>query len=165
MSSLQGKVAIVTGGSRGIGKAICHRLARDGASVVVNYASNTAQAEETVKQIGTERALAVKADASKVSEIQELVDATMKKFGRIDLVIAAAGIMPLCELDKLTEEEFDSLFNLNVKGPMFLVQVGHSASSQTPLVTFNPESCSTHEIRWTHHALLNKPDNRNECYA
>jgi len=122
MTSLQGKVAIVTGGSRGIGRAICHKLASEGASVVVNYLSNAAMADEVVNTIGDDKALAVKADAANVHDISRLVDETIKKFGKIDIVVASAGILELCDLDKLTEEDFDRHMNINVKGPLFLVQ-------------------------------------------
>jgi 3-oxoacyl-[acyl-carrier protein] reductase len=120
---LTGKVALVTGASRGIGKAIALKLANDGAKVVVNYASNATAAEEVVKQIGSEQAVAIKANAGSVSEITTLIDTTVQKFGKLDILVACAGIMPLNELEKVTEEEFDSIFNLNVKGPMFLTQV------------------------------------------
>jgi methylmalonyl-CoA mutase cobalamin-binding subunit len=120
---LTGKVALVTGASRGIGKAIALKLASDGAKVVVNYAGNAAAAEEVVKQIGSEQAVAIKANAGSVSEITTLIDTIVQKFGKLDILVACAGIMPLNELEKVTEEEFDSIFNLNVKGPMFLAQV------------------------------------------
>jgi len=119
---LAGKVAIVTGGSKGIGRAISLRLAQDGAKVVVNYASGAESAEEVVKSIGSENATAIKADVSNVASISQLVDATVEKYGRIDILIACAGLLRLNELDKITEEEFDVTFNLNVKGPMFLCQ-------------------------------------------
>jgi 3-oxoacyl-[acyl-carrier protein] reductase len=120
---LSGKVALVTGASRGIGKAIALKLANDGAKVVVNYSGNAAAAEEVVKEIGSEKAIAIKANAGAVSDITTLVDSTLQHFGKLDILVACAGIMPLNELEKVTEEEFDSIFNLNVKGPMFLAQV------------------------------------------
>lgn len=120
--SLQGKVAIVTGGSRGIGKSICHRLAREGACVVVNYVSNTAMANEVVEAIGSDKALAVQADAAKLKDMDRLVNETIERFGKLDIVVAAAGVLPMNTLDNLTEEEFDQVMDINVKGPMFLVQ-------------------------------------------
>jgi len=122
---LNGKVAIVTGASRGIGKAIALKLASDGAKVIVNFAGNANAAEEVVKQIGSEQAIAIKANAGSVSDITTLIDSTIKHFGKIDILVACAGIMPLNELEKVTEEEFDNIFNLNVKGPLFLAQVCH----------------------------------------
>jgi 3-oxoacyl-[acyl-carrier protein] reductase len=120
---LSGKVAIVTGGSRGIGRAICLKLANDGAKVVVNYSSSPAAAEEVVSSIGSSQSIAIKADVGNIDEISHLVDETVSKFGKIDILVACAGIMPLNELEKVTEEEFESVFNLNVKGPLFLAQV------------------------------------------
>ena len=120
---LDGKVAIITGGSKGIGRATVLQLAADGAKVVVNYASSAAEADELVAQIGADRALAIKADAGNIEEIGKLVDGTVQKFGKIDIVIACAAVMHLDELDKITEAIYDATFNLNVKGPLFLAQV------------------------------------------
>jgi len=119
---LAGKVAIVTGGSKGIGKATAIRLAQDGAKVVVNYSSGAEAAAETVRLIGSDQAFAVKADAGNVDAIGKLVAATIEKFGRLDIVVACAAIMPLNELEKISETEFDSVMALNVKGPLFLAQ-------------------------------------------
>ena len=127
---LAGKVALVTGGSKGIGRATSLRLARDGAKVVVNYASSSKDADEVVNLIGSEHAVAIKADVGNVEEIGKLVDATIAKWGKIDILIPCAGIMRLSELEKVTEAEFDVTFNLNVKGPLFLTQVStHSIKS------------------------------------
>lgn len=120
---LAGKVALVTGGSKGIGRATSLRLAHDGAKVVVNYASSSKDADEVVSQIGSDNAIAIKADVGNVEQISSLIDATVAKWGKIDILIACAGIMRLNELEKVTEAEFDLTFNLNVKGPMFLTQV------------------------------------------
>lgn len=128
---LNNKVALVTGASRGIGKAIALKLASDGAKIVVNYSGNAAAAEEVVKAIGSEQAIAIKANAGSVSEITTLIESTIKHFGKLDILVACAGIMPLNELEKVTEEEFDNIFNLNVKGPLFLAQVRCSRASHT----------------------------------
>ena len=120
--SMQGKVAIITGGSKGIGRAIALRLAKSGATVVVNYSSDVAAADEVVSQIGKDRALAVKADAGTVAGVSALVDATVEKFGRVDVVIPNAGMMPMQDLEHTTEATFDKIYNLNVKGPYFLAQ-------------------------------------------
>lgn len=121
--SLTGKVAIVTGGSKGIGRSISLRLATLGAQVIVNYSSDASSAEETVKTIGSSNAFAIKADVGNVDEITRLVDESVKHFGKLDILVACAGIMPLNELENVTESEFDRIFNLNVKGPLFLAQV------------------------------------------
>jgi 3-oxoacyl-[acyl-carrier protein] reductase len=120
---LFGKVAIVTGGSKGIGKAIALKYASLGAKVVVNYSGDEAAAQATVQEIGLDNSVAIKANVGVVTEINKLVDETIAKFGKLDILVANAGIMPLNELDKITEEEFDSVFNINVKGPLFLAQV------------------------------------------
>ena len=120
--SMQGKVVIITGGSKGIGRAIALRLAKSGASVVVNYSSDAAAADEVVGQIGKDRALAVKADAGSVAGVSALVEATVERFGRVDVVIPNAGMMPMQDLEHTTEDVFDRIYNLNVKGPYFLAQ-------------------------------------------
>ncbi|RDL42551.1 Brn1 [Venustampulla echinocandica] len=124
MSSLPlaGKVALVTGGSKGIGRATSLKLARDGANVVINYASSAAAANEVVSEIGSEQAIAIQADAGSVEDIEKLIACTVHIWGRIDILVACAGVMKLNELDSATEKEFDETFNLNVKGPLFLAQ-------------------------------------------
>ncbi|KAI3397169.1 hypothetical protein diail_11143 [Diaporthe ilicicola] len=120
--SLSGKVVIVTGGSKGIGRAICQRLAQDGASVVVNFSRDASAAQEVVKTIGPDRAHAVQADVGSVAGVEKLVDAAVEKFGKIDVVIPNAGIMPMRTTESTTEADFDRAFALNVKGPYFVAQ-------------------------------------------
>lgn len=131
--SLAGKVILITGASRGIGRATAERVAAEGASVVVNYNSDSKAADEVVSKIGADRALAVQADASKISDIEKLVDAAVARFGRIDVVIPNAGIMDMRTLAQATEADYDRHFNLNVKGALFLVQkaVPHMPSSSS----------------------------------
>ena len=107
----------------GIGKATAIRLAQDGASVVINYASDSAAANEVVEKIGHNRAIAVQADAGSISGVETLVNATVKHFGKIDILIPNAGILPMKDLKSTSEHDFDQIYNLNVKGPFFLVQV------------------------------------------
>ena len=121
---LAGKVALVTGASKGIGAAAVLELAKQGAKVVINYSSDATPAEELVARLGVENAIAVKADAGSVKEIERLVQTTVDRFGKIDIVVANAGIMPMRDLESTTEEDFDRTVGLNVKGPYFLVQVG-----------------------------------------
>lgn len=120
--SLQGKVILITGGSKGIGRAIALRVAQSGASVVVNYASDSKAANEVVSQIGGDRALAVQADASTVAGAEALVAATVQRFSKIDVVIPNAGLMPMADLEHTTEAAFDRVYAINVKGPYFLAQ-------------------------------------------
>jgi len=121
--SLSGKVAVITGGSNGIGKACVERLARDGASVVINYASDTKSADALVQSIGADRALAVQADVSTMDGIAKVVDEAVARFGKIDILMANAGTMPMRNVENTTEADFDKTFGLNVKGPYFLAQV------------------------------------------
>jgi 3-oxoacyl-[acyl-carrier protein] reductase len=122
--SLKSKVAIVTGASRGIGRAIAERLSRDGAAVVVNYAGRIEQAREVVAGIEKAggRALAVKADVSRVADVNRLFDATFEHFGRLDILVNNAGVILYKLLVDVTEEEFDRIFAVNVKGTFFASQ-------------------------------------------
>ena len=121
--SLIGKVIVITGASKGIGKSAALRFAQDGATVVINYLSDTTSASEVVKQIGRDRALAVQADASTLDGCAKLVDAAVSKFGKIDVLIPNAGINTMKGLEQTSEADFDKSFAVNVKGPYFLVQV------------------------------------------
>ncbi|KAB8360919.1 hypothetical protein FH972_024651 [Carpinus fangiana] len=120
--SLAGKVAVITGGNTGIGKATALKLAEQGASIVINYLVDPPAADTLVEQIGADRATAVQGDASKLGEIQKLVDAAVAKFGKIDILFANAAVMRMRDLESTTEEEFDLIYSTNVKGPYFLCQ-------------------------------------------
>jgi 3-oxoacyl-[acyl-carrier protein] reductase len=122
--TLQGKVALVTGASRGIGRAIAQRLSRDGAAVVVNYAGSEQQAHAVVRDLEKAggRALAVQADVSDVAAVERLFDATLGHFGRLDILVNNAGVILYKRLADVTEAEFDRLFAVNVKGTFFACQ-------------------------------------------
>jgi 3-oxoacyl-[acyl-carrier protein] reductase len=122
--NLKGKVALVTGASRGIGRAIAERLAKSGASVAINYASNSAEAEKAVADIKAAggNAFAIKADVGRVSEITRLFDETIKHFGKLDILVNNAGIMFTKPLAATTEADFDRIFAINVKGVFFACQ-------------------------------------------
>ena len=115
---LDGKVAIVTGASRGIGKAIAVKLAQSGAKVVVNYISNSDAAEEVVsyiKNLGSD-AVALKADVSYTAEAEKLVQETIAHFGKIDFLVNNAGITRDNLILRMKEEEWDAVINTNLKG-------------------------------------------------
>ncbi len=118
MSELTGKVAIVTGASKGIGAAIAKRLAAAGASVVVNYASSREGADRVVAEIAGKagKAIAVKANVSKAADVQRLFDATKKGFGSLDVLVNNAGVYGFAPLEEVTEDEFHREFNINVLG-------------------------------------------------
>ena len=124
MFPLEGKVAIVTGASKGIGAGIALRLAADGAAVVVNYARAADDAQAVVRRI-TEaggRAVAVQADLARPEQIAPLVDAALRHFGRLDILVNNAGIYDFGRLDDVTPENFDAHFHVNVRGPLLATQ-------------------------------------------
>lgn len=124
MASLSGKVAIVTGSSRGIGRAIAERLAEDGAIVVVNYGTSGEKAQQVVTGIQAKggKAVAVQADMSQVAEARRLVIDTVEQFGRLDILVNNAGRFMARPLLETTEDDFDQIIALNAKGPYFAMQ-------------------------------------------
>src|SRR6266404_1736478 len=124
MSKLKGKVAVVTGASKGIGAAIAEHLAAEGASVVVNYASSKAGADAVVKRISQKdgEAIAVQADVSKLEDIRRLFAETKRAFGKLDILINNAGIYEFLPLETITAEHFHKQFDLNVLGLLWTTQ-------------------------------------------
>jgi 3-oxoacyl-[acyl-carrier protein] reductase len=124
MSKLRGKVAIVTGGSKGIGAGIAKGLAAEGASVVVNYSSSREGADRVVGEItgngGT--AIAVQGDVSKAADVERLFEETTKAFGSLDVLVNNAGVFQFDPLEAVTETEFHREFNTNVLGPILMTQ-------------------------------------------
>ncbi len=124
MSKLNGKVAVVTGASKGIGASIAEHLADEGASVVVNYASSKADADSVVKRIVDKggKAVAVQADVSKPSDITRLFRETKNAYGKLDVLVNNAGVYEFAPLDSVTPEHFHRQFNLNVLGLLLATQ-------------------------------------------
>ena len=124
MNRLDGKVAIVTGASRGIGREAALRLAREGATVVINYAMSADEATEVVNLIEAAggSAVAIQADIGKVADIQRLFCETNERLGRLDIVVANAGVSSFKPLSDITEAEFDRMFAVNAKGTFFCLQ-------------------------------------------
>ncbi|MEY4704675.1 MAG: hypothetical protein RL042_871 [Nitrospirota bacterium] len=124
MASLSGKVAIVTGSSGGIGRAIAERLAEDGAIVVVNYGTSAEKARQVVTGIQGKggKAVAVQADMSQIADAHRLVIETVKQFGRQDILVNNAGMFRPKPLMETTETDFDQIMALNAKGPYFAMQ-------------------------------------------
>jgi len=148
MSKLKGKVAVVTGASKGIGAAIAKAFAAEGASVVVNYASDKAGANAVVSAI-TEaggKAVAVGGDVSKAAEAQGLIDAAIKNYGRLDVLVNNSGVYEFAAIEEFTENQFHKMFNTNVLGLLLttqaavkrlgeggsIINVGSIASRTTP---------------------------------
>lgn len=124
MSDLQGKVAVVTGASKGIGAGIAKRFAAAGASVVVNYASSKDGAERVVKEITASggKAIAVQGDMSKAADIKRLFAESTKAFGKLDILVNNAGVYAFAPLEDINEQEFYRQFNINVLGPILTTQ-------------------------------------------
>lgn len=118
MSKLAGKVAVVTGASKGIGASIAEHLAEEGASVVVNYANSKSGADEVVKHIAQKggKAIAVQADVSNQDDITKLFNETKRAFGRLDVLVNNAGVYEFSPLESVTADHFHKLFDLNVLG-------------------------------------------------
>ena len=148
MSKLKGKVAVVTGASKGIGAGIAKALAADGASVVVNYASSKAGADDVVAAIkkngGT--AVAVQGDVSKAADAEAIIDAAIKNYGRLDILVNNSGVYEFQPIEAVTEEHFHRIFNINVLGALLttqaavkhldeggsIINIGSAASRVTP---------------------------------
>src|ERR1700729_3701492 len=124
MSKLKDKVAIVTGASKGIGADIAKGLAKEGASVVVNYASSKEGADRVVAEITGRggKAIAVQGDVSKASEVKRLFSETKKSFGKLDVLVNNAGVYKFAPLEDITEEHFHWHFNTNVLGLLLTTQ-------------------------------------------
>jgi 3-oxoacyl-[acyl-carrier protein] reductase len=124
MSKLTGKVAVVTGASKGIGAAIAKALAAEGASVVVNYASSKAGAENVVAAITKAggKAVTVGGDVSKAAEAQEIIEAAITNYGRLDILVNNSGVYEFAPVEAITEEQFHRLFNINVLGLILTTQ-------------------------------------------
>jgi 3-oxoacyl-[acyl-carrier protein] reductase len=137
---LDGKVAVVTGASKGIGAGIAKHLAAEGAAVVVNYSSSKEGADKVVDEITKRggKAIAVQADVAKKKDIDRLFAETKKAFGRLDILVNNAGVYEFGPLENVTEEHFHKHFDVNVLGLLF--------ASQAALMYFGPEGGSVINI-------------------
>ncbi|CAE6715181.1 Glucose 1-dehydrogenase 2 [Paraburkholderia domus] len=124
MSKLTGKVAVVTGASKGIGAAIAKALAAQGASVVVNYASSKAGADDVVAAITTAggKAVAVAGDVSKAADAQGIIDTAVETYGRLDILVNNSGVYEMAPIEAITEAHFHKQFDVNVLGLLLVTQ-------------------------------------------
>ncbi|KQO90959.1 oxidoreductase [Methylobacterium sp. Leaf90] len=124
MSKLEGKVAVVTGASKGIGAAIAKALAKDGAAVVVNYASSKAGADAVVDAITAAggKAFAVQADVTQAAQARGLVEAAVQQFGRLDVLVNNSGVYEFAAIEEVTEEHYRRIFDVNVLGVLLATQ-------------------------------------------
>ena len=118
---LKNKVAIVTGGNSGIGKAIVVELAKQGANVAVDYVSHPEAADAVERQVALlgDKAIGVEADVSKVAELERLIEATVKAFGRLDIMVNNAGIETRTSVLETTEEQYEKVLDINLKSAFF----------------------------------------------
>jgi len=124
--TLAGKVALITGSGRGIGKGMALELAARGALVVINYAKSADKAQEVVKEIlklGS-KAIALQADVSKPDEIFRLFEQAVAHFGRLDIVVSNSGTEVWSKEEDVTQADFDYIFNINCRGQFFVAQQG-----------------------------------------
>ncbi|MCI0665302.1 MAG: SDR family oxidoreductase [Acidobacteria bacterium] len=122
--SLEGRVALVTGSARGIGRAIAERLAAQGAAVIINYSRQAKSANEVVRNIVEKggKAVAIQADVAKSAEVRRLFEEAEKAIGKLDIVVANAGVFLGKALIESTEEDYDYVFNVNTRGVFFTLQ-------------------------------------------
>jgi len=121
MANLSGRVAIITGASKGIGAAIAEKLAGDGAAVAVNFSNSAREAETVVANIQKRggRAFAVRADVSKLADVKKLFETTVREYGRVHVLVNNAAVYSPAPFEKVDEQLFDRHFSLNVKGSSF----------------------------------------------
>jgi 3-oxoacyl-[acyl-carrier protein] reductase len=148
--SLVNKVAIVTGASRGIGRAVAQSLAASGASVVVNHRDSATQAAEVVAAIERAggRGTSIQADMAKIPDIERLISATIEKFGALDILVNNAGVGKRTEMADMTEKEFDWTMAVNARGPMFTIQAAVPRMRDNGRI-INISSCGTHIAQTT----------------
>src|SRR5271165_2968102 len=137
MSKLTGKVAVVTGASKGIGAAVAKALAAEGASVVVNYASSKAGADKVVSAITAAggKAVAVGGDVSKAPEAQAIIAAAIKNYGRLDVLVNNSGVYEFTPIEAITEDQFHKAFHVNVLGLLLTTRAAVKHLSEGASIT------------------------------
>jgi 3-oxoacyl-[acyl-carrier protein] reductase len=153
VTRLHGKVALITGGSRGIGAAVTRRLAAEGAAVAVNYRSDAAAADALVKEIvgSGGRAVALQADVSDPAQSKSLVEGVVEEFGELHLLASNAGIEHFGPLQSISLDEFDRVFHTNVAGQLFVTQSAAAAMASGSRIVLT--SSVSARIAVHHHTL------------
>ena len=161
MPKLAGKVAVVTGASKGIGAGVAKALAAEGAAVVVNYASSKAGADAVVEAIVSAggKALAVRGDVAKAEDAQGLIAAAVEAFGRLDILVNNSGVYGFAPIEEVTEAEYRRMFDINVLGVLLTTQAavkhlgaGGSVINISSVVTsLLPPSTSVYSGSRRHH--------------
>ena len=147
MSKLDGKVAVVTGASKGIGAAIAKALAKEGAAVVVNYASSRTGADAVVAAITAAggRATAVQADVSNAAQARGLIEAAVKAFGRLDILVNNSGVYEFAALAEVTEAHYRRIFDVNVLGVLLATQAASEHLGEGgSIITISSVAASIH---------------------
>lgn len=147
------KIAVITGASKGIGKAVATRLAHDGATVVINYAHSSLPADALVSQLNEQgfRATAFRADVSKAADRIALIEHVTQTFGRLDILVSNAGIDHFGKLEAITEEDFSRVFSLNVAGQLFVTQAAVPHMTSGGRVVLTSSISARHSV--LHHTL------------
>lgn len=147
MTKLDGKVAVVTGASKGIGAAIAKALAKEGAAVVVNYASSKTGAEAVVEAITSAggKAVAVRGDVTKAAQAHGLIEAAIETFGRLDVLVNNSGVYEFAPIAEVTEEQYRRLFDVNVLGVLLATQAAsHHLGEGGSIVNISSVVASVH---------------------
>ncbi len=148
MSKLQGKTALVTGASKGIGAGIARELAAAGAAVVVNYASDQSGAQSAVQEIAAAggRAGAIQADVSQAADVARLFEQATKVFGTLDILVNNAGVYQAMPVAELTEEEFHREINVNLLGPLLVIResLGHFGPDGGSIINIGSGASRSH---------------------
>lgn len=176
MSLIKNKLALITGASRGIGRAIAERLSKDGYTVVINYSGNAANAEDTVKSIKSKGgdAIAIQADVANENDVTHLFSDSMQFIGKIDVVVHCAGIMPLTTISPAGLADFDKAINTNLRGAFLVlanaaenvIDGGRIIAITTSVIaksfpTYGPYIASKAGVEGLVHVLANELRGRN----
>jgi 3-oxoacyl-[acyl-carrier protein] reductase len=157
MISLKGKVALITGASRGIGSAAAIRFAKAGADVVVNYVSNELEASRVVQRARSEgvRSISVQADVSKFEEVRHLCDRTLEELGSIDVLVANAGIWKPAPIDEMTEQQWHQTIDINLAGTYaccHFASIAMKRQRSGSIITVSSTAAQRGEAGYSHYA-------------